>query len=102
MLYCRFCSICRHGGLRERDQLLAIDGQPLDISHQEAIKILQSAGGLVEIVVARGPAPQSPQGSADQPESLDQQGGQQKNIEATDMVRQFYTPQKSIALEIYI
>ena len=52
-----FC-IFRQGGLRERDQILAIDGQPLDISHQEAIKILQSAGGLVELVVARGPLPQ--------------------------------------------
>ena len=42
------------------DQILAIDGQPLDISHAEAIKILQSAGGLVEVIVARGPVPTSP------------------------------------------
>nr|KAG5705900.1 hypothetical protein BaRGS_030790 [Batillaria attramentaria] len=50
------CSI-RDGRLREGDQLLAIDGQPLDISHQQAIHILQSAQGPVEIVVARGPVP---------------------------------------------
>ncbi|KAK6624471.1 hypothetical protein RUM44_011330 [Polyplax serrata] len=44
------------GNLREGDQILAIDGQPLDsnISHQQAISILQKARGLVELVVARG------------------------------------------------
>ncbi|XP_076440224.1 multiple PDZ domain protein-like isoform X11 [Babylonia areolata] len=50
----------KDGRLREGDQLLAIDGQPLDISHQEAIHILQSAQGPVEIVVARGPASKNP------------------------------------------
>jgi len=46
---------CRDGRLREGDQILAIDGQPLDsnISHQQAISILQKARGLVELVVAR-------------------------------------------------
>ncbi|XP_061191832.1 multiple PDZ domain protein-like isoform X3 [Saccostrea echinata] len=44
----------RDGRLRERDQILAIDGQPLDISHQEAIRILQSARGLVVLIIARG------------------------------------------------
>lgn len=46
----------RDGNLREGDQILAIDGQPLDsnISHQQAISILQKARGLVELVVARG------------------------------------------------
>ena len=46
---------CRDGNLREGDQILAIDGQPLDsnISHQQAISILQKARGLVELVVAR-------------------------------------------------
>lgn len=45
----------RDGRLREGDQILAIDGQPLDsnISHQQAISILQKARGLVELVVAR-------------------------------------------------
>lgn len=47
--------VSRDGRLREGDQILAIDGQPLDISHTEAIRILQNAQGLVEIVVARGP-----------------------------------------------
>jgi len=48
--------LCRRDGrLREGDQILAIDGQPLDsnISHQQAISILQKARGLVELVVAR-------------------------------------------------
>lgn len=45
----------RDGRLHEGDQILAIDGQPLDsnISHQQAISILQKARGLVELVVAR-------------------------------------------------
>lgn len=47
----------RDGRLQEGDQILAIDGQPLDISHHQAIKILQSASGFVEIVVARGSIP---------------------------------------------
>ncbi|XP_056019682.1 multiple PDZ domain protein-like isoform X12 [Ostrea edulis] len=47
----------RDGRLRERDQILAIDGQPLDISHQEAIRILQSARGLVVLIIARGYVP---------------------------------------------
>lgn len=55
--------ICfRDGRLHEGDQILAIDGQPLDcaISHQQAINILQKARGLVELVVARSaPSPPS-------------------------------------------
>lgn len=48
--------LCRDGRLQEGDQILAIDGQLLDsnISHKQAIHILQQAKGLVEIVVARG------------------------------------------------
>ncbi|XP_064477529.1 multiple PDZ domain protein-like isoform X2 [Ornithodoros turicata] len=51
----------RDGRLEEGDQILAIDGQPLDsnISHQQAISILQQARGTVELVVARGAAPPS-------------------------------------------
>lgn len=45
----------RDGRLREEDQLLAINGQPLEVSQKEAISILQSAKGTTEIVVARGP-----------------------------------------------
>ncbi|KAF7990582.1 hypothetical protein HCN44_000387 [Aphidius gifuensis] len=43
------------GRLVEGDQILAIDGQPLDsnISHEQAISILQKARGTVELVVAR-------------------------------------------------
>ncbi|KYN37040.1 Patj like protein [Trachymyrmex septentrionalis] len=43
------------GRLLEGDQILAIDGQPLDsnVSHEQAISILQKARGLVELVVAR-------------------------------------------------
>ena len=42
------------GRLQEGDQILAIDGQPLDFSHKAAIELLQSACGSVELVVARG------------------------------------------------
>nr|XP_015926243.1 multiple PDZ domain protein [Parasteatoda tepidariorum]XP_015926244.1 multiple PDZ domain protein [Parasteatoda tepidariorum]XP_015926245.1 multiple PDZ domain protein [Parasteatoda tepidariorum] len=51
----------RDGRLQEGDQILAIDGQPLDsnISHQQAISILQQARGLVELIVARGGIPTS-------------------------------------------
>lgn len=43
------------GQLLEGDQILAIDSQPLDtnISHQQAITILQRAKGTVHLVVAR-------------------------------------------------
>ena len=43
------------GRLMEGDQILAIDGQPLEsnISHQQAIGILQRAKGTVDLVVAR-------------------------------------------------
>ncbi|BFY99407.1 hypothetical protein BsWGS_02447 [Bradybaena similaris] len=43
------------GRLLEGDQLLAINGQPLEVSHHEAIRILQSIKGTAEIIVARGP-----------------------------------------------
>lgn len=65
----------RDGNLREGDQILAIDGQPLDsnISHQQAISILQKARGLVELVVARGveeEAPQTPSPVARSPSAV--------------------------------
>ncbi|GBM77444.1 Multiple PDZ domain protein [Araneus ventricosus] len=49
-------TLTKDGRLQEGDQILAIDGQPLDsnISHQQAISILQQARGLVELIVARG------------------------------------------------
>ena len=45
----------QHGQLLEGDQILAIDGKRLDsnISHQQAISILQRAKGTVHLVVAR-------------------------------------------------
>ncbi|XP_047241396.1 multiple PDZ domain protein isoform X4 [Girardinichthys multiradiatus] len=48
------------GKLKEADQVLAINGQPLDhtVSHQQAINILQSASENVQLTVARGPIPQ--------------------------------------------
>ncbi|KAA0722894.1 Multiple PDZ domain protein [Triplophysa tibetana] len=48
------------GKLKEGDQILAINGQPLDqsVSHQQAIAILQRASDHVRITVARGPVPQ--------------------------------------------
>ncbi|CAL9694923.1 unnamed protein product [Knipowitschia caucasica] len=47
------------GKLREADQILAINGQPLDqsVTHQQAIGILQSASEQVHLIVARGPIP---------------------------------------------
>lgn len=79
-----FCHY-RDGRLREQDQILAIDGQPLDLSHQEAIHILQSAQGLVQLVVARGPYPNHQQG--EQPSSPHKQ--QLSNVQSegsADMV----------------
>ncbi|KAG7262698.1 hypothetical protein CRUP_025503 [Coryphaenoides rupestris] len=48
------------GKLREADQILAINGQPLDhtVTHQQAIGILQRASERVQLAVARGPIPQ--------------------------------------------
>ncbi|KAJ8416448.1 hypothetical protein AAFF_G00357360 [Aldrovandia affinis] len=48
------------GKLREADQILAINGQPLDqtVTHQQAISILQKAAEKVQLIVARGPVPQ--------------------------------------------
>lgn len=45
----------KDGQLQEGDQILAIDGQLLDsqISHQQAINILQRARGNVDLAVAR-------------------------------------------------
>lgn len=45
----------KDGRLVENDQIIAINDQPLSvgISHQQAINILQSATGLVRILVAR-------------------------------------------------
>ncbi|GAB6026518.1 hypothetical protein CHUAL_012941 [Chamberlinius hualienensis] len=60
----------KDGRLQEGDQILAIDGQLLDrnISHQQAIGILQQVRGLVELAVARGgilPSDSSPPASLD-------------------------------------
>ncbi|XP_039623171.1 inaD-like protein isoform X5 [Polypterus senegalus] len=46
----------RDGRLKENDQILAIGGTPLDqnISHQQAIALLQQSSGSVDLVVARG------------------------------------------------
>ncbi|XP_067379716.1 multiple PDZ domain protein isoform X2 [Channa argus] len=50
------------GKLKEADQILAINGQPLDqtVTHQQAIGILQSASERVQLSVARGPIPPLP------------------------------------------
>lgn len=46
---------CRDGRLRERDQILVINGSPLEpgLSHQQALSLLQQPGETVELVVAR-------------------------------------------------
>ncbi|XP_072526790.1 multiple PDZ domain protein isoform X3 [Salminus brasiliensis] len=48
------------GKLKEADQILAINGQPLDqnVTHQQAVALLQRASEHVQITVARGPVPQ--------------------------------------------
>ncbi|XP_042566403.1 multiple PDZ domain protein isoform X3 [Clupea harengus] len=48
------------GTLKEADQILAINGRPLDqsVTHQQAIGLLQCAVDRVQMVVARGPIPQ--------------------------------------------
>ncbi|XP_058480177.1 multiple PDZ domain protein isoform X4 [Solea solea] len=48
------------GKLKEADQILAINGQPLDqtVTHQQAISILQTASERVQLIIARGPIPQ--------------------------------------------
>ncbi|KAL7841643.1 hypothetical protein SRHO_G00253340 [Serrasalmus rhombeus] len=48
------------GNLKEGDQILAINGQPLDqnVTHQQAVALLQRASECVQITVARGPVPQ--------------------------------------------
>uniref|UniRef100_A0A8C9TIW9 PATJ crumbs cell polarity complex component n=1 Tax=Scleropages formosus TaxID=113540 RepID=A0A8C9TIW9_SCLFO len=50
----------RDGRLLENDQILAINGVPLDqnVTQQQAIALLQQAGDRVELVVARDPATQ--------------------------------------------
>lgn len=77
----------RDGRLQEQDQLLAIDGQTLDSSHADTIRILQSAQGPVEIVVARGPLPLSagslgPQQQQQQQYEQNQQQHQQQYQQA--------------------
>nr|XP_039268480.1 multiple PDZ domain protein-like [Styela clava] len=51
----------RDGRLKESDQILVINNQPLapNISHQQAIGILQRVTGVVELLIARGGIPQS-------------------------------------------
>ena len=57
---------CRDGRLKENDQILAINDQVLNtgISHQQAVHILQSATGLVRLLVARSLTSTLPASSA--------------------------------------
>lgn len=47
--------LCRDGRLQERDQILVINGSPLEpgISQPQALTLLQQPGETVELVVAR-------------------------------------------------
>lgn len=49
------CMAFRDGGLQERDQILVINGVPLEagVSQPQALALLQQPGELVELVVAR-------------------------------------------------
>lgn len=48
-------AVSRDGGLQERDQILVINGVPLEagVSQPQALALLQQPGELVELVVAR-------------------------------------------------
>lgn len=52
-----FLIILRDQRLRENDQILAINHTPLDqnVSHQQAIALLQQTTGSLRLVVAREP-----------------------------------------------
>uniref|UniRef100_A0A3B3RC58 PATJ crumbs cell polarity complex component n=1 Tax=Paramormyrops kingsleyae TaxID=1676925 RepID=A0A3B3RC58_9TELE len=54
----------RDGRLQENDQILAINGSPLDknVTQQQAIGLLQQSGERVDLVVARDPAAQRSSG----------------------------------------
>ncbi|XP_051803442.1 inaD-like protein [Acanthochromis polyacanthus] len=56
----------RDGRLRERDQILVINGSPLEsgISQQQALSLLQQPGETVEMVVAREHQPDPPPATA--------------------------------------
>lgn len=56
-LWWNFLIIWRDQRLRENDQILAINHTPLDqnISHQQAIALLQQTTGSLHLVVAREP-----------------------------------------------
>ncbi|XP_066576476.1 multiple PDZ domain protein isoform X3 [Amia ocellicauda] len=58
--HCNMSPFCSDGKLKEADQILSINGQPLDqtITHQQAISILQKASEKVDLIIARGPIPQ--------------------------------------------
>lgn len=52
--------------LKENDQILAVNHTPLDlnISHQQAILLLQQSTGSLHLVVARGPTQSSSRNSS--------------------------------------
>ncbi|XP_059503902.1 inaD-like protein isoform X2 [Stegostoma tigrinum] len=60
----------RDGRLQEQDQILALNHMPLDenISHQEAIALLQKTQGSVHLVVARGSLKRRSANSAEIPD----------------------------------
>uniref|UniRef100_A0A3B4VFU2 PATJ crumbs cell polarity complex component n=1 Tax=Seriola dumerili TaxID=41447 RepID=A0A3B4VFU2_SERDU len=55
----------RDGRLQERDQIVVINGSPLEpgISQQQALTLLQQPGEMVELVVARDRPPNKPEGA---------------------------------------
>ena len=58
-----FSLYLRDGRLRRNDQIISINGQSLEgIPHTEAVKMLQAARGVVELVILRDlvPSPPSP------------------------------------------
>ncbi|XP_040264025.1 inaD-like protein isoform X2 [Bufo bufo] len=74
----------RDGRLKENDQILAINYTPLDtnVSHQEAIGLLQKSSGHIHLIVAKQPPPLLPQTQV--PVQEEQVWGHVEEIELTN------------------
>ncbi|XP_038650247.1 inaD-like protein isoform X3 [Scyliorhinus canicula] len=79
----------RDGRLQEHDQILALNHTPLDenISHQEAIALLQQTKGYVHLVVARGSLQRKSANPTEMPDlSLASESIQWEHVEEIELV----------------